>query len=91
MNEGSAAGGSVERTVAHRGKASAVVRKPVGVCQQGCLENVANPRGQIGIEPVIHPLPLATVEKQATAAKLGKVAGNFGLTVVQGADQLTHA
>uniref|UniRef100_A0A1I8AF93 Uncharacterized protein n=1 Tax=Steinernema glaseri TaxID=37863 RepID=A0A1I8AF93_9BILA len=88
---GSAAGSSTNGATVHVVQACGVVLEPVGIGAQRHLQQVVHPAGQLRVETVIDPLPLAAVEQQAAGTQLRQVTADLGLAVAQGTHQLAHA
>ncbi len=87
----SAAGCAADWAVAHLLKAETVLPKPYSIGFQRGLQHAMCPFREVWIELVVHPLPLAAIQQQATSAQLGEVTGNLRLAIAQCADQLAHA
>ena len=59
-------------------------------CQRG-IQHLNHPVRQVGVQAVIHPLPLPPIRQQPAGTQLRQVAGNLRLTQLQRRRQLTHA
>lgn len=76
--------------VAHGFQTLGIALVPVVIRLYNGLEERLNPIRELWMEPVVDPLPLATIFEQAATSKLSEMTRHFRLDFIQRPGQLTN-